>query len=258
MPAVCALLCAHPAQSQTPLPVQQRSDAFDRLDRTSRNLIGTVTCALSSARARARGAFGPSDSLGNVGMCIERKGRRFGLFVASDSAFTKAQRVSIVDLAISMRDTVPIDTVAVLAQARAAQAGALKGSTPFERAERQYAPFSMRSDGDSIEVWLLPTGLLLGQAPTTLGGELGFVYSPDGRTLAREINAFDRFRSIVVPGAGPVELLSQEEDLPLFSELVAFNILHDRGRDVSLVTKRYRSQLVGQEPNSVWVHTPRK
>ena len=180
-----------------------------------------------------------------------------GVFLAADSAFNTALKLSVVDLATFMRHTEPVDTVAVLAQARAARDGGLKGSPPFQRENRQYAPFSMRSDGDSIEVWLLPTGLLLGDMPTSVGGERAFIYSPDGRTLAREIDAFERFRSITLPVTGPVELLSQEDDLPLVSELVALHILHRQGRDVSLVTKTYRAQLVGREPQSFWALTPR-
>lgn len=190
-------------------------------------------------------------------MCIQRRGRALGVFLAADSAFTKALKLRVVDLATSVRDTEPLDTVAVLAEARAAREGGLKGYPPFQRENRQYAPFSMRSDGDSIEVWLLPTGLLMGQLPTTLGGERAFVFSPDGRTLAREIDAFDRFRSIAIPVTGPVELVSQEDDFPLVSELFVLNILHRLGREVSIVTKTYRAQLVGRELNSFWVQTPR-
>jgi hypothetical protein len=63
---------------------------------------------------------------------------------------------------------------------------------------------------------------------------------------------------LVTPDSGVVEIVSLEEDLPLVSELIATNLLHDRGREVRLVTKTFTTQLVGPEPSSVWVHVPRR
>jgi hypothetical protein len=254
-----ALLCAPVMQAQTRASLSEsaRAAVFDRLDRTSRLLIATVSCARRTAQGRAEGHFGPPDSLGRRGQCLRKDGRTFGVFFTPDSTYTKAQHFRVVDLATMVRYAESVDTTAILAEARVAREGVLKGIPPFEREKRHFAPFSIRSDGDSIEVWLLPAGLLLGRTPSAVGGERGFIYSPDGRTLVREIDAFDRHRTVVIPDSGRVEILSLEEDLPLVSELIATNLLHDRGREVRLVTKAFASQLVGPEPGSVWVHVPR-
>jgi hypothetical protein len=165
------------------------------------------------------------------------------VFFAPDSAFSQAQNLRVVDLENRARYSGQIDTTAILAEARAGAEAVLKGFPFFQQEKRQFAPFSMRSDGDSIEVWLVPLALLIGKAPSVVGGERGYVYSPDGRTLVREIDAFDRHRTLTIPDSGRVEILSREDDLPLVSELIAANILHDQGRDVELVTNAYTSVL---------------
>ena len=240
------------AQSQ-PASDSSRAAAFDRLDRTSRTLLSTVNCARMSAQARAKGLFGPLDSVGRRGLCLRMRERAFGVFFTPDSTFTTARNFRVVELANELRFTGSVDTSAMLAEARAMSDALDKGFPAFVREKRQFAPLSFRSDGDSIEVWLVPAGSLIGRTPSTVGGERGFVYSPDGKTLGREINAFDRFRTISIPDSGQVRIVSQEEDLPLVSELIATNLVHGQGREVQIVTKTYTSQLVGSEPNSVWI-----
>ena len=254
------IFCAPPmrAQVQASSSDSSRAVAFDRLDRTSRVLLATVNCARSSAKARADGLFGPPDSVGRKGQCLRKDGRTFGVFFTPDSAFTKALHLRVVDIANGVRYLGTVDTTAILAEARAAREAVLKGFPFFAREKLQFAPFSMRSDGDSIEVWLLPLGLLMGRAPSTVGGELGYIYSPDGRTLAREIDALDRYRVLPTPDSGRVEILSREDDLPLVSELIATNRLHDQRRDVELVTKAFAARLVGSDPSSMWIQIRRR
>lgn len=254
------LLWAPPlrAQTQPALSDSSWAAAFDRLDRTSRMLIATADCARASGRARAQGLFGPPDSVGRWGQCLRKDGRAFGVFFTPDSAFTIAQNVRVVDFANSVRYRGIVDTTAILAEAWASREAVQKGMPSFVRAQRQFAPLSMRSDGDSIEVWLVPPGLLAAKTPPTVGGERGFVYSPDGRTLAREIDASDRFRTISIPDSGRVLIRSSEDDLPLVSELIATNLLHDQGRDVQLMTNAYTSQLVGLGSSAVWVQIHRR
>lgn len=232
--------------------------AFDRLDRAARTLIWTVQCAQRSAYARSSGWFGPSDSLGNRGMCLRHDGRLFGVSFTPDSTFSSARPFRLVDLADGARYMDAVDTAAVLNEARATSDAILRGYEAFELANRPFAPLSFRSDGDSIQVWLVPAELFMSQAPSGTGGERGFVYGPDGRTLAREIDAFDRHRAIAIPTTGRVEIASREEDLPLMSEMILVSLLHRRGRDVQLVTRSFISQLVGAEPNAMWVHMPRR
>jgi hypothetical protein len=245
------------AQTGAALSDSSRAAAFDRLDRTSRMLIAAVDCARASAKARANGMFGPVDSVGHWGQCLRKDGRAFGVFFTPDSTFAKAQNIRVFDFANNARYAGSVDTAAILAEARASREGVRKGMPSFVREQRRFAPLSIRSDADSIEVWLVPAGLFLG-GPPAVGGERGFVYTPDGRTLVREIDASDRFRNISVPDSGVVEIRSSEDDLPLVSELIATNLLFDQGRDVRLVTKAYTSQLAGPKSSAVWVQTHRR
>jgi hypothetical protein len=254
------LLCATAmrAQTQASGPDQKRAAVFDRLDRTSRMLIESVRCARNTARAREDGLLGPLDSLGRRGRCLQKNGRAFGVFFTPDTAFTKALRLRVLDNGKGTRDLSPVDTIAILTEARAAEAALIKGYPSFQREWRQFAPFSIRSDGDTIEVWLLPIGLLTGWSPSAVGGERGFIYSPDGRTLVREIDSFDRYRTIQIPDAGRVEIPSREEDLPLVSELFATNLLHDRGREVQLITGTFTAQIVGPSSAPMWMQIRRR
>jgi hypothetical protein len=254
-----AFLCASQVHGQTRGSVSDsaRAAAFDRLDRTSQKLLWTVNCAMSTGRARAMGLFGPSDSVGRTGQCFQRDGHTFGVFFNTDSTFTRARQLRVLDFATRTRYLGPVDTTAIIAEGRAENDAELKGSPSFRREQRTFAPISMRSDGDSIEVWLLPYGVLM-SPPSTVGGERGFIYSPDGRTLAREINAFDGYRTIAIPDSGPVTILSREDDLPLVSELMVTNALHNHGRDVQIVTKAYASHLVGRDSSSVWLQQHRR
>jgi hypothetical protein len=235
-----------------------RASEFDRLDRTAQSILWTLGCAQTASRARAQGLFGPPDSAGRSGQCQRKDGRTLALFFDPDSAFTKAGNLHVLDIGTRLAYSGPIDTSAILAEARAENDAELRGLPSYQRERRAVAPLSMRSDGDSIEVWLVPFSVLVGRTSSTVGGERGFIYSPDGRTLAREVDAFDRFRSISIPDTGAVAIMSQEEDLPLVSELIVTNDLFNRGRDVQLVTKSYASHLVGHGSNAVWMQFPRR
>ncbi|MFL5483577.1 MAG: hypothetical protein ACJ8AK_15450 [Gemmatimonadaceae bacterium] len=229
-----------------------RAVAFDRLDREARTMLSTIDCARKTARARAAGLFGPNDS-GRRGQCLRISDRPYGVFFTPDSTFTTANHMSVVDLTSQSTYSGVIDTASVLGEAKAAHEALLKGFPSFRGAKRQFAPLSFRFDGDSIEVWLVPIGSVTAPRSTTVGGERGYVYSPDGRTMAREVDAFDRFRSISVPDTGVAMIFSREDDLPLLSELLVANLLHGDGREVQIVTNTYASQLTGREPNSVWL-----
>jgi hypothetical protein len=246
------------AQSQARMPDALRAAAFDRLDRTSQTILWTVGCAQSMASARATGAFGPADSLGRTGQCFRQAGRPYGAFFTADSTFTKANRLRVLDLASHALYSGPVDTAAMLAEARAESDAEDRGFSAFQKERRPFAPISMRSDGDSIEVWLIPAVVFMRRVPSAVGGERGFVYSPDGRTLVREVDAFDRYRPLVIPDSGRVDIVSREEDLPLVSELIVTNDLNNSGREVRILTAEYSSQLVGRGATAVWIQQRRR
>jgi hypothetical protein len=244
------------AQTQ-PLADSVRALAFDRLDRMSRTLLSTVWCAQRSGYLRGVGVLGNADSVGRTGLCLRKDGRALAAYFTSDSTYSKAVDLRVLDVADSAWYRGPVDTAAILSQARAANEAVRKGFPSYQQRRRAFSPVSIRSDGDTIEVWLLPLGHFVQPAPTAVGGERGYIYSPDGRTLVREIDAFDRHRALAVPDTGLVEIVSMEDDLPLVSELMATNRMHGKGREVRIVTDAFMSQLV-RGPPELWVQLKRR
>jgi hypothetical protein len=55
-----------------------------------------------------------------------------------------------------------------------------------------------------------------------------------------------------------VELRSHEKDLPLVSELIATNRLHDQDRDVQLVTDAFAARLAGPRSAPIWIQIRRR
>lgn len=251
--ALLALSTAVDAQ----LPSTIDPTRFDRADRRSRALLWSIRCAQSVSMARARQEFGPLDSLGRIGQCVRVEGRSVGVFLDADTPFVSVKRFSAVDLGTHARRTAPVDTAAVLAVVRAEMAAYARGAAAFETEKRPYAPVAFRFDGDSIEVWLIPASLVMGP-PFTVGGERGYLFSPDGRTLVRETDASRDYRPFVLPDTGAVRITSRGTSVPSLSELVLANGLNGAGRNVSIEWGGVTSALVGRGEQAAWMHlTPK-
>lgn len=246
--ATAALAPAAFAQSLPP----ERAARFDRGDRLSRALLSMIRCSGMVGNARAEGRFGPIDSLGHDGQCMAVNGKWVGMFFDADSTFTHVTRFSAVDFVTRARRTEPLDTSAVLAVANAELAAQLRGVKAFEDAKRPYAPMAFRFDGDSIEVWMLPVAVLSGRPPF-VGGERGYHYTPDGRTLVRETDSFADFRPLTIPDTGTVYITSRSTDVPTLSEFLLANALNGQGRMVSIRLPWGQSTLVGRGAQSMWV-----
>ena len=214
-------------------------------------------CGQNAGYLRGVGVLGPADSVGRTGLCLRQDGRALAAYFTPDSSYSKAVDLRVLDVADSAWYRGRVDTSAILAQARAAAEAVRKGFPSYQHRRRAFSPVSIRSDGDTIEIWLLPLGLFVQPTPTAVGGERGYIYSPDGRTLVREIDAFDRHRALAVPDTGLVEIISMEDDLPLVSELLVTNRMHGKGREVRIVTDAVISQLV-RGPPEVWLQLKRR
>ena len=234
----------------------QDSAAFDRADRRARAVLDQIRCAQHVAALRQRGLFGPLDSLGRSGQCTVMDGRQFGVFFDADTTFSSASRVSAIDIATSLRRVEPIDTAAILAVARATRTAQLRGMAAYQRADRAFAPVAIRADGDSIEVWLVPVAVLSGR-PVTVGGERGYVFSPDGRSITREFDEFEGMRTVDLLDTRAVRIVSRAPGIPTMTELLLANVLHARGRAVTIDTQRGSSTLTGDGDDAIWIHVAR-
>ncbi|HEY4101761.1 MAG TPA: hypothetical protein VGM20_12885 [Gemmatimonadales bacterium] len=251
------LLSAHIGGAAAQAVASDTNAAFDRADREAQTFVSTMRCAEQGAKARKAGLFGPADSLGAIGECLFKGGHRIAIFMDVDSQFTRVTHLAAVDLTSNTRVAPPPDTSALVSLARAELPAELRGMGAFEAANRQFAPLSFRSGGDTIEVWLVPISVITG-SPFSVGGEWGFVYSPDGRTLVREVNRTSEFRSIAVADTGIVRITSRQTVVPTLSELVVPNLLNGIGRDVSIELGLRTSLLTGRGSQAMWIQLQHK
>jgi hypothetical protein len=252
-----AVVLAPLAASRAQVPATVDQVKFDQADRRSRALLQGIRCAQSIGMARARQEFGPLDSLGRIGQCVVVDGHSIGVFLDADSPFVSANRFAAVDLSVHTRRAAPLDTSRVLAVVRAEYAAYARGTEAYYKEKRRYSPMAFRFDGDSIEVWLIPVSLVRGP-PFTLGGERGYLFTPDGRTLVRETDAFGDYRPVAVPDTGTVSIISRGTSIPSLSELVFANGLNGAGRTVAIEWGGVTSVLAGPGDRAVWVHLARR
>lgn len=248
--AALLLVSAGSLTAQTPNPDGAWTAAFDRLDRTSRSIIDGIRCVQDLATARTRGVFGRDADEMQEWACVRQENRQLGIFLTFDSTVTRIVGLAALDRAAGTRFTGPIDSGRVIAQSRAEIRTLQTLQTRLGAGFTSMATVTLRSDGDSIEVWLLPMEALRAR-PMTLGGERAFIYGPDGRTAAREVDATTRLRTVSVPDTGLITLQSRESELPLVSELIAANRLDAMGLGVSIRTGRTLSALAG---GAAWIH----
>jgi hypothetical protein len=236
---------------------QQEAAAFDRGDRESREILSVITCARQVALARIEGAFGPIASLGHTHQCLRIDNRWVGVFADIDSSFINARNVVAIDLRTRARFTDALDTAALLGIERAELTAQSRGAEAYRLARRSYAPIAIRFDRDTIEVWLLPASLIMGEQ-RTLGGERGYEFTPDGKQILREFDSFNESRPIVVPDSGQVRIVSSQSSIPTMSEFILANALHDTGRAVAIVTRKNISTLVRSAGADIWIHVAKK
>lgn len=235
------------------VPAVTTGGAFDRADRDARALLSGLHCRQGIAAARAKGLFGPADSLGGTHQCLRVGGRLVGSFLDTDSVQRRLTRWTGVDLGTMTRLPAPHDSGAVLAVERAKHASYRLAYPAFEAAERQFTPVAFRTDGDSIAVWLMPIAILKEKA---VGGEHGFLFSPDGTALVRQHDAFAEHRDFAVGDSGTVHIASTRDSLPTMSELVLANMINVRGRRAAIVMRQRTSVLTPQGGRSIWLHLP--
>ena len=116
-PLAILFLCATQLNGQSPARASDSvwTAAFDRLDRTSQTILWTIGCAQGIGAARRKGVFGPVDSVGQLGQCFRQDGRTFGAFFNPDSTFTRADHLSVIEVASGGLYPGRVDTARMLA-----------------------------------------------------------------------------------------------------------------------------------------------
>jgi len=245
-----ALFCASIVFAQ---PDAQFNHDFDLADRRATEFVVQLRCAQQMAGIRARGGFGAADTLGFTGQCIRHGGSYIGIYLDLDSASTRHVRFSAVNLTQRTPHAEPLDTAAVVAAARARRDALVRGGRTMGR---RFAPFILRTDADSLEVWLMPLSIVTGE-PLSSGGERGYAYSADGRTVIRTVDAVAVFETITAGPTDQITIVRRNARLPLLSDLLVANLLLQQGRAVNIELAQVTSTLVFPAAGGAWIHAKR-
>jgi hypothetical protein len=243
---------ALPAQAYT----AAESRAFDRGDRESRDLIASINCLNRLSTAVQENRVVAYEKWMVARQCLVIARHFVYVAIGGDTTFTHPDRISAYDLSMNAPYVGLLDTSRVIAIARAEWNGTSRFGKQFDDAKRPAVPLTFRFDGNSIEVWMLPLPLLTGN-PWSLGGELGAVYSPDGRRLVREIDQFAEFRPVPVPDTGTVQIPSRQRRIPSLSEFLLANQLNARGRNVAIDLPGISSVLASTQ-GAPWIQVVRR
>ncbi len=232
------------------------ASAFDRADRRSRSIIAQMLCTRQSSALRRQGAFGSPDAAGSTLHCAVIDDRYVAVTFDVDTVQSVVQRLAAVELALSTRRTEPLDTARIVAVDRASRTALSQASAQFTQEQRQFATYKHRFDGDSIEVWFVPAAVLNGQT-LTVGGERGYIFSPDGAMLARIVDESAHMRRLAWPDSGLITITSLSRVVPSMTELLMANLLNRNGREVAIQTQTQVATLVGQGSDAVWLFVAR-
>jgi hypothetical protein len=230
---------------------------FDLADQRAQTLAWTLECYNQFGLLVQRGAIASirsTTSVGNSTVCFSAGNRRAVANFTLRPDSTRFAQFVAVDLASGDALTMPLDTMRLRDEGIALLSAIGRNMAMPDSVSQEYLPVSMRTTADSIEIWLLRARMFQGLG-FSVGGELGYVFSPDGRALVREIGTTSTYRTLGIEPGRPVVITSVETRLPTTSELLLANLLATRGAPVSLQTATRKSTLMAGA--TMWVHATR-
>lgn len=251
------LMAAVSRVSPAQAPTAAWSKAFDEADRESRHMLAALECVAGIGGAVRRGLFGPTAATANNAVCVETRDGNLAVLLTVDSLFKAPSEFVAVNLAAQSPVRSAVDTAAILAVARAEAIAGQRGGADYEKRRLQVAEISYRVANDSLQVWLLPATAVQGP-PFSVGGERGYLFSPDGKTVFREIDRLSDYRLLTLADTGTLTIRSSGDSLPLLSEMLLANLLNKLGRSVTIELPPLTATLVGRGASAVWVHQARK
>ncbi len=234
-------------------------ERFSAEDLRARRILARIECAQLSGEARKAGLFG-GVALGNLQSCVVAEKVLAGAYYDAEPPFNRVERLKVVKLFASKTAyTGRVDTMALLAEARALFAARKEADGMYRMARLNYGPVVIRGDGDSLEVWLVPPGTAaLGQP--MLGGMTGFVFSPDGKQLVRRVNEFSTRRMIGPPSdTAMIVIAAREQSFPSTSALVLARALARIGQPVVIDLANHQALLAPARQGTapVWMQRAR-
>ncbi len=235
--------------------VRGQSAEFLAVERKARQALAVFGCSSEAGHAANAGRFGPVDPSMDLITCLSAPAERQGVAFEFRPPEPRVRNARVVDLRSGQRVTAPVDT-ARLAQEMIAMIRASRQSVTNDLPGRKHIPLVLRTAGDTIEVWYVPTTQVSeGQSwiPRSIGGERAVVVAPDGGSLIRVLNEQSAWRAFTPDTSGLVLIRSEGEEVPSLSEMMACLQVVMEGRGAAIETRRWTYVRLG----TGWAVSPR-
>ena len=230
------------------------SPEFDKRDRRARTLITYTGCLNRLAGFVRKGTLSADYTVNSFIFCAHTDGVLRGVMGRTNDSRGRLENLALLDVTDGIVLSVPTDTTRLLALVRATLRTKDLARPRYQDTGVEFLAIPLRFDGDTVEVWTIPSSLL-SRAPQT-GGTIGYRFSPATGVLVETVDELlpSLAVQIEIDGA-PVTIESAEVLLPTQAEVFLANLLHLRGKAVRIVTGRLESDIAGSGSNTVWTHT---
>jgi hypothetical protein len=235
--------------------VRGQSAEFLAVERKARQAVAVFGCNSEAGHAANAGRFGPVDPKTDLITCLSTPDASLGVAFELGPPGSRVRRARVLDVRSGQRVMTPVDT-ARFAQEIIAMIGASRQPAANDPSGRRSIPLLLRTAGDTIEVWYVPTTQVSeGRSwmPRSIGGERAVVVAPDGGSLIRVLNEQSAWRAFTPDTSGLVLIRSEAEEVPSLSEMMACLQVVMEGRGAAIETRRWTYVRFG----TGWVVSPR-
>ena len=218
--------------------VGAQSAEFLAVERKARQAFAVFGCNSEAGHAANAGRFGPVDPKTDLITCLSAPAELQGVAFELGPPGSRVRNARVVDLRSGQRVTAAVDT-ARLAQEIIAMIGVSRQPVANDPPGRGSIPLVLRTAGDTIEVWFVPTSQVSeGQSwmPRSIGGERAVIVSPDGGRLIRVVSEPSAWRAFTPDTTGLVPIRSEADEVPSLSEMMACLQVVMEGRGAAIET----------------------
>jgi hypothetical protein len=249
-----ALLAQRPPAGEMENPFPKMPVGFNGIfqhrDQRATDVLQYMQCMNTTVAAEQQGILGnvPDNA---VLVCLREKNEWRGVFgvMRNDSTGFVVQ-AQFALRGNGVRTTDRVDTLRAGAIARALLRGL---NTPVRGAPRNaFTPVPLHYDA-YMEIWFVPVQNSATQL--FVGGDSLIQLTVDGRREHGHFAKSPPVRGLPIPRGLTYLIQSNEDEIPLISELMVARMALTRVPEVRIRTKKYESVLSAKTPR--WVHTPR-
>lgn len=175
----------------------------------------------------------------------------YGMVGSAGISFRVLGQVAV-NGAEGVKTTAPVDTGAVLATLRATLRGT-ESAAVRNRSHYEYMPIPVVLE-TFTELWVLP--VQSSASKLLVGGDSLIQLTADATREQGHFSSAPPVRELAVPSGNSYLIISNEEEIPLVSELVAARLALMRVPEVRIQTRKFTSVI--SNSTRKWVHTPRR